>query len=480
MILTLTQLSENDSEILAGIDAICESARREYDDLFSRLTENTVLNEFAIGELIDHIIQWLKEFVRKVVAFLRRAWDMLRGKYNSKIPAAEAQGVDRSMFHRAADGLGAAAVDRSEEPGMTCGQLLRKPGFVHPTDHRAFDVHVMCGATMAGAAVKDYEEAFVTLWKAETAFMSFGHPIVSFQKTVREIMNRTANKGGYDSDTLNEKGKEYWYLGQTAEQKITSAAYQSAVLKIAMITKDMDELQKGQPGEKIAGMFMELKSRLKSNRQRFSNPQSVVDKLRGAGNDVVQFHNALVRGTVAGYQDVSVFMMTCLRAVSDKGIDVEAREVNPDALRIAYSESKEYLHEGLGSFVKNLATGNMEKEIKELAAEAKDISTPEQQRLVITKIVRLLERLVQIRHSPSKFQAFVHDSAAWFQRATGSDDAAKEMSVRTGEAIRELAALRDKVLSKKWDNDEYNQNVDQLKAKVRDLLDKAATSEAEY
>ena len=52
------------------------------------------------------------------------------------------------------------------------------------------------------------------------------------------------------------------------------------------------------------------------------------------------------------------------------------------------------LHEGLGAVLKNIATGNVEDEIEELEKEAKDIHTPEQQRYVLTKVIRLLENLI--------------------------------------------------------------------------------------
>jgi hypothetical protein len=137
------------------------------------------------------------------------------------------------------------------------------------------------------------------------------------------------------------------------------------------------------------------------------------------------------------------------------------------------------LTEGLGSFMKNLATGDVEDEIEELTNEAKDIHTPEQQRYVITKIIRLLERLVILRHSPSKVQSYVHDSISFFQRAIGDKDAGKEMTVRIGENIRVLATLRDKVLSKKWNDDKWNEEVDNLKDKVKTIIDKASSTSAD-
>ena len=137
------------------------------------------------------------------------------------------------------------------------------------------------------------------------------------------------------------------------------------------------------------------------------------------------------------------------------------------------------LHEGIGTVLRNLATGDVEEEIDDLRKEARDIHTPEQQRFVITKIVRLLERLIILRHNPGYVQHKFHDSVSWFTRVIGRDDGAKELQTRIGEAIRDLAKLRDEVLAKKWNDEKYNEEVDNLKKKVADLLDAAASRKAE-
>jgi hypothetical protein len=139
------------------------------------------------------------------------------------------------------------------------------------------------------------------------------------------------------------------------------------------------------------------------------------------------------------------------------------------------------LSEGLGSFIKNIATGDIEDEINEIRKEIKDIHTPEQQRFVITKIVRLLERLVILRHNPTKVQTYVHDSVLWFQKHIGSSkaDPGKEMALRVGEAIADLSKLRDQVLAKKWSDEFHNQAVDKLKEKVDDLVDRASKQNLE-
>ena len=137
------------------------------------------------------------------------------------------------------------------------------------------------------------------------------------------------------------------------------------------------------------------------------------------------------------------------------------------------------LTEGFASFVKNLTTGNIEKQIAEIRADVKDVHTPEQQRIVATKIVNLLERLIVLRHNPSFVGEVVHDSAAWFERVLGGKDAGKELKTRISEHIAELARLRDTLLAKRWSKDEDTAQLEKLKVQVRDKLRDAETQKLE-
>ena len=145
-----------------------------------------------------------------------------------------------------------------------------------------------------------------------------------------------------------------------------------------------------------------------------------------------------------------------------------------DTKPLLEAERKLALNEGLSTFLRNIATGDVEDEIEELKKEAKDIHTPEQQRYVITKIVRLLERLIILRHNPGFVQKKYHDAVSWFGRVLGRDASVKELSVRIGEALRDLAHLRDQVLAKRWNDDKYNAEVDKLKEKIDDVLKQAS------
>ena len=137
------------------------------------------------------------------------------------------------------------------------------------------------------------------------------------------------------------------------------------------------------------------------------------------------------------------------------------------------------LTEGFASFVKNLTTGNIEKQIAEIRNDVKDVHTPEQQRIVATKLVGLLERLIVLRHNPSFVGEVVHDSAAWFERVLGGKDAGKELKTRISEHIAELARLRDVLLAKRWTSDEDTARLEKLKTEVREKLRDAESQKVE-
>ena len=154
--------------------------------------------------------------------------------------------------------------------------------------------------------------------------------------------------------------------------------------------------------------------------------------------------------------------------------EVEAKEI--PTLREAYLLLP--LSESLGTVVRNLATGDVEEEIDELKKEAQDIHTPEQQRIVATRITRLMEKLVALRHNPGVIQRMVHDSVSWFSRQTGHEDSSKELTVRSSEALRNLAGIRDRVLAKKWSNDEDTQKLEALKTRTTEILRNAEKHDA--
>lgn len=468
-----------ENDVVVTLDSICEAAQRQFNSIMAPFNESygRPLQENVVLDLIKRFIEWLKKLAADIKAFIVRAMNALRGRFESRVKRAEAMGVDPSIVEAVHQKMGAAANNPSTSASMTCGQLLRTEGWTHPTDTRKFEVSPCPGAGKAAQAISDYETAFEDLFRGLSSSPLPVAANTKFDKDVNEVLNRTANDGGFRAREILSLGIDRWYTGKKLEAVISSMWFMSAEKKMEIIEADIAAVQKQHPGERIAGKFEELKKIVESNNSRFRNPQAVVDNLRDAGNTVITFHNGIVKGILGGYQEMAVFMMECLTSVADKGIDGSAHRT-PDVPAISYRETTEYLQEGLGSMIKNLATGDVEDQIKELTDEAKDIHTPEQQRYVITKIVRLLERLIILRHNPGGVRRYVHDSVSYFQRILGNEDAGKELSVRIGEAIRELAKLRDQVLAKKWNDDKWNADVEALKGKVSDLLDRAANRSA--
>ncbi len=155
------------------------------------------------------------------------------------------------------------------------------------------------------------------------------------------------------------------------------------------------------------------------------------------------------------------------------GSTVDGLESNLTELTTKNEAGELVLSEGLGSFLKSLASGDLEEQIQDIAKDVKDVHTPEQQRMVLTKIVRLLEKLTQLRHGGSTVTHYVHDSIGWFQKTLGTENAPKELNTRLGEAIAELARLRDKLLARKWDNDDANRQAEELRRKAEEILNSA-------
>lgn len=194
---------------------------------------------------------------------------------------------------------------------------------------------------------------------------------------------------------------------------------------------------------------------------------------------IVRTANSMAFSAFAGAAAIAFVLKTVNRfdgSLKNYVDALEALKVEVQKLRLpkGINESTIPLTEGLGSFLKNLATGDIEEEIDELEKEAADIHTPEQQRFVLTKIIRTLERLIILRHNPSAVQKFAHDHVAYFQKFLGGKDAGKELPVRTGEAITRLAKLRDKVLAKRWPDDAETERVEAYKKRIRDVLDSAS------
>jgi hypothetical protein len=477
------------------LSEFCQAQAREFNRLFPSTLTEAALTENAFTDLLQKAISWLREFARKVVAFFKRAWDFVTGKVKPTVEAAQAEAADPAFFKSVNPAMWQAAGDDSHLKGVTCGEVFAAPGFVHPTDTKPRPIHLCPGTGMAPAAVVDLEKKYVdfhnhsmrqVINQAKTGIRGMSDPHRTLEQELRNVLGATKVHGGYEWDQVKEKGYPYWYMGPTIDATISSKWFQGALVKMSQIEKDAAELSKNRPGELVANHLNELQRMLTREMLRLpqSAKQSLVNQLREQGNFIVQFHNGLVQGAMSGYRNLSVFVITCLHSVraSSGGadaIDGRANVINTNAKALPYIESVQYVTEGLASVVKNLATGDMEGEIDELEKEAGDIHTPEQQRYVLTKIVRLLERLIILRHNPSALGQFVHDRVAWFERVLGgkTTDAGKEMTARVGENIARLARLRDKVLAKKWQDEKFNSRVDELKNKVSDLLDKAANSD---
>jgi hypothetical protein len=498
MILTATAINDID-DITVKLQEFCQHQYTEFNAMFdSPALYEEVLNENVIVDMVKKVIAWLREFAQKVIALFKRAWAFITGKVKPTIAAAQANAADPKFF-RIVDGpLWKAAGDKSAIDGMTCGELLMQSGFTHPTDTAPRKIHLCPGTELAKGIVGELEASYSKMHSERIrevisqarGLPRFGRgpsPYTKQQQQEHDILGRTQQRGGYTWDAVKENGYDSWYLGPMVEATISSLWYKGALEKMSLIEKDAKALGEHRPGETIVRHFDDLQKMLGREFLRMpqDGKQALINELRENGNFIVQFHNGLVNGTIAAFRNMSIFTMTCLHSVEAErvknalAVDTSAQR-RPDGPQLAlpYRESAEYITEGLSSFVKNMATGDIEGDIDEIEKEVNDIHTPEQQRFVVTKIVRLLERLIMLRHNPGAVAKFVHDRLSWFERVLGDKggNAGKEMAARVGENIARLAKIRDKALSKRWNDDTFNQQVDQLKDKVKELVDKAASS----
>lgn len=502
---------------VGAVAAFTEQSQREFTALFSDALreESGASGQRPVLSLLRRIVEWFREFAKKVIAFFKRVVGYIASKlrpglrsaenaqadpayYTAKTPAVPAEGIDPAEFKRAGTGLHAVRTAESQVKGMTCGQLLAQEDYSHPSDVGELVVPSCSGMGMAPEAVRDMEDAFVDLYEglvlAQMEAMRHStvlnaSPVKKiFNARIHEIFGRTTKAGGFPPHMFENGTKDlvYWYIGPEQAVHNNHKSYMMAATRLSVIEREAAELTKDyEPGEKVAGLLERLSKILATEGYSYtaSAKTDLVEALRESGNGVVKFHNALINGALASFRGTAIFVHHCLSSVAYKPDFIDGKFSSPkttaDVPLIPYRETVEYVTEGFGSLIKNIATGDIEGEIDELEKEFRDVHTPEQQRFVLTKIVRLLERLVVIRHNPGTLAAFVHDRVAWFERVLGGSagSAGKEMNVRVGEQIARLARLRDKLLAMAWKDDKTTERIEEFKDKIENIIDSAKRTE---
>ena len=135
---------------------------------------------------------------------------------------------------------------------------------------------------------------------------------------------------------------------------------------------------------------------------------------------------------------------------------------NTDDIIFTLSEAKG--EEGVESksvkrYIDLISKGGMEKAIKDIEQEVKDISTPEQKLAVARKIDPLVQKLTALRHNRGVLRKYVEKSMNVLGKILGANPE-KEINLRLREYIRRLSVARDKLLKKKFDTNDKGQKED--------------------
>lgn len=108
------------------------------------------------------------------------------------------------------------------------------------------------------------------------------------------------------------------------------------------------------------------------------------------------------------------------------------------------------LEEGtkFGGFIKNIATGDIDKEVAELKKEARSIHTPEDKSIILNKTIKLLHKAIVIRHNWPSTKKYIYGLGSWFDKIFTKKNSKPEVEIndKIKLIIADLSKLRDKIL----------------------------------
>jgi len=455
----------------------------------------------AIVSGIRRFIDWIRQTLRAIWEKLGQLWERLGLTVTARVNRAQrapAAGFDDAEVAAAKHGINLQGTMHAAR-GKTCREVCLSAGWVekHGTSQ---EVYATPGAGRALQGVQALEQLYVehamkvaqeVVTSAETyGLKKGGHADAELNEKVMRLLGAHESNGGYSANEVGATGRyDRWYAGRVFELPMNAGNYKKCEELFDKVQHEMKELTSNKPGERVAALLSRFELQvIKSGIELTSEGKKrVMTMLRTSGNGVVHFHNGLARGMMESFRAVSAFLLRCLRSVAADPVDGRDPGSVHEAPQLAHQEAADtwleeavclydptILTEGLGTMVKNLATGDIDKEVAELQKEAKDVHTPEQQRIVLMKLIRVLEKLVRLRHGGPALARYVHDSIGWFQKVMGTGNAPKELNTRLGEAIGKLAKVRDQLLSKNWGDDVAQRQADELRQRAEAILRNAA------
>ena len=142
------------------------------------------------------------------------------------------------------------------------------------------------------------------------------------------------------------------------------------------------------------------------------------------------------------------------------------------------------LNEGFGSWLKRLASGDIESEVIELEKELRSgITTPEEQKLLLGKVNKALDIAITLKYNKSTFRAYVFKTGNFFSNIFKTEDEKtadqenfKELDDKLTNIIQRLSKVRDSLLNLKFEKDPEVAKAmqEELRRKAKELIEKAS------
>ena len=240
---TLLEFSAPLDDFAYGMATIITEQQVMFNESIQSLTEGGI-----IDTILKKIIAFFKDIGRRIVALFRKVFDKIKGTIKSRLAAAEAMGADKSLFTTVQDCLrNAAGVMTNVGSAKTCGELLRNPAFIHPTDKTTYPVYETVGMGKIGDVVKDLEAAYKQLYLELTGSLIQKLAFMNFELAHSKIMTRSGGLTSAEARVPRLFPK--WYTGKHHDTGITGANYAEAYARLPKVEADCAILEKGRPGE---------------------------------------------------------------------------------------------------------------------------------------------------------------------------------------------------------------------------------------
>jgi hypothetical protein len=248
-----------DIDLEDEIQSFYETSLQEYNNLFDNEILNEETYEHGEGDTLANqrtwmakiknffgvIIKWLKDHINTMLQYFKKAKDWVFSKFKKPIEVMEKEFVDISILGEVEDILDKEEKKKSTS-NVTCGELLRKSGWKHPTNNSKFVVFLNPGAGIALKAVEDFEKA-ILYFAGRLSSLHLERVSFNIADIERQVMKQVDNFNRELVDKLDSianrtkgpdgigGGTSKWYTGYDAEVGIESQSYIGASHKLDLM-----------------------------------------------------------------------------------------------------------------------------------------------------------------------------------------------------------------------------------------------------